>query len=128
MKTNAFLSYSHSDVKLAKRISRRLRRYRPPRKSKAAGRSLEIFRDEEQLTAAADLQKILEENVCKSEHLVLLASPDAAASSYVELESQAFLDRWGKQAVSVVLCRGEIAEAVAGIRSEEMTGTATRQT
>ena len=112
MKTNAFLSYSHSDAKLAKRISRRLRRYRPPRKSKAAGRSLEIFRDEEQLTAAADLQKILEENVCKSERLVLLASPDAAASSYVELESQAFLDRWGKQAVSVVLCRGEIAEAV----------------
>jgi hypothetical protein len=112
MKTNAFLSYSHSDAKLAKRISRRLRRYRPPRLSKAAGRSLEIFRDEEQLTAASDLQKILEENVRKSERLVLLASPDAAASSYVELESQAFLNRWGHKAVAVVLCRGEIEEAV----------------
>lgn len=83
MKTNAFLSYSHSDAKLAKRISRRLRRYRPPRKSKAAGRSLEIFRDEEQLTAAADLQKILEENVCKSELARAMMTGIEAAEFYM---------------------------------------------
>lgn len=112
MKVSAFLSYSHLDANLARRISQRLRRYRPPRKSKAAGRRLEIFRDAERLTAAADLQKTLEDNVRKSDRLVLLASTDAAASSYVELESKTFLDRLGHRAVVVVLCRGEIEEAL----------------
>jgi hypothetical protein len=112
VKYNAFLSYSHSDAKLAERISQRLRRYRPQRKSKVARRRLMVFRDVERLTAAADLQATLEERVRDSGFLVLLGSPDAARSSYVELESRTFLDRWGPKAVVVVLCRGEIEDAL----------------
>jgi len=35
---DAFISYSHADIALAKRLSQRIRRYRPPRKMELARR------------------------------------------------------------------------------------------
>jgi hypothetical protein len=108
---DAFVSYSHEDAVLADRVSRRLRRYRPPRAA-SARRRLEVFRDRERLTASADLGHLLEGTVSASEHLVLLASPAAARSRYVDLEVATFLDRKGLSGIVVVMCDGDLPEAL----------------
>jgi hypothetical protein len=106
---DAFLSYSHEDSALADRLSRRIRSYRPPRAVRLAQRKLDVFRDVERLTASADLSEALEQRMGASEHLVLLASPGAAKSRYVDLEVAAFLGRKDPSRLLVVLCRGDLA-------------------
>lgn len=107
---DVFLSYSHVDAALAERISRRIRNYRPPRAAGLLRRKLEVFRDRERLTANPDLAQLLADTVGVSAHLVLLASPSAAQSEYVDKEVATFLDRKGLAGISVVACSGELPE------------------
>jgi TIR domain len=107
---DVFLSYSHADAALAERISRRIRNYRPPRAAGLPRRKLEVFRDRERLTANPDLAQLLADTVGVSTHLVLLASPSAAQSEYVDKEVATFLERKSLAGISVVACRGELPE------------------
>ena len=107
---DAFLSYSHADLALAERVSRRLRTYRPPRAAKVARRKLEVFRDRERLTANPDLGQLLAATVGSAEHLVLLASRAAAESAYVNQEVATFLERKDLARISIVACSGELPD------------------
>ncbi len=108
---DAFLSYSHHDSRLAERISRRLRTYKPPRRS-GLSRRLQVFRDVERLTAASSLSDLLDERISASQHLVLLASPESAESDYVNREVEAFLSRNDASSFRIVLVRGEIKDSL----------------
>jgi len=108
---DAFLSYSHQDADVVERISRRIRTYRPPRRS-GLTRRLNVFRDVERLTAAPSLGGALVERVQAARHFVLCASPDAAASDYVDQEVAAFLADGDRARLLIVLLRGELAEAL----------------
>ena len=71
-----------------------------------------MVRDRERLTTTPDLTKTLADTVGASEHLVLLASPAAAQSPYVDQELTAFLDYQGESHLSIVLCEGEFADSI----------------
>jgi hypothetical protein len=108
---DAFLSYSHDDRQVVERISRRLRTYRPPRRS-GPKRRLAVFRDVERLTAAPSLSGLLRERVRAARHFVLFASPESAASDYVNEEVRTFLADGDRARLLIVLLRGEMAEAL----------------
>jgi len=108
---DAFISYSHKDLHIAEKISRRLRTYRPPRRS-GLSRRLQVFRDVERLTAGASLDDLLVEQITSSRHLVLLASPDSKNSKYVAREVETFLAENDASLVRIVLLRGELEESI----------------
>ena len=105
---DVFLSYSHKDKQLANRLSQRIRRYKAPKKTGLDQRKLEIFRDEERLTASKDLRGELEKNVSLSRKFVLLVSPDSGNSPYVEEEVSWFFKNRSIEDTFLVLTRGNI--------------------
>ena len=107
---DAFLSYSHEDAAMAERISRRIRSYRPPRAAGLTRKKLEVFRDRERLTANPDLGQLLADTVGAADHLVLLASPASARSTYVNQEVTTFLDQNGLRGIFVVACAGDLPD------------------
>jgi WD40 repeat protein len=103
----AFISYKHGrSGAFAERLEYALKLYakpvfqRPPR----------IFRDEKHLVPGASLPALIRNALRSSEHLILLASPAAAASTWVADE----IDTWcgeldGKDHLTIVLTEGTIA-------------------
>jgi tetratricopeptide (TPR) repeat protein len=94
----AFLSYSHKDAAAAGRLHRRLETYRLPQRlagsEGARGtvpqRLWPIFRDREELPAATDLSETVRDALARSGALIVLCSPDAAASLWVAEEIRVF--------------------------------------
>jgi tetratricopeptide (TPR) repeat protein len=93
----AFISYSHHDRKIAEWLHRALETYRAPRKvAKAddgdAPRDLRpIFRDKAELAASSDLNEVIRGALDRSDTLILLCSPTAAQSRWVNEEAAYFL-------------------------------------
>jgi eukaryotic-like serine/threonine-protein kinase len=100
MRYRAFLSYSHADEAWARWLMRRLEGYRvPPRlvgRRTAHGtidaRLGKFFRDRDELTASSDLSATIREALEDSSALIVLCSPAAAASRWVDAEVRAFRD------------------------------------
>lgn len=96
MRYRAFLSYSHSDTKWAAWLHRALESYRvPTRVSSPDGKELPkrlspIFRDREELPSTADLSHAVSEALRDSESLIVVCSPQAAASRWVNEEIRTF--------------------------------------
>lgn len=94
----AFLSYSHKDAAEAARIHRRLESYRLPKRlvgretdwGPVPRRLLPIFRDREELAASSDLSETVRAALAESATLIVLCSPDAAASLWVSEEIRTF--------------------------------------
>jgi TIR domain-containing protein len=94
----AFLSYSHKDSAAAARLHRRLEAYRLPKRlvgtETARGpvpeRLWPIFRDRDELPAATDLSETVKQALARSGALIILCSPHAAASLWVEEEIEVF--------------------------------------
>ena len=94
----AFLSYSHRDEKLAGWLHERLERFRVP--PALIGRDLgrgeiprrlrPVFRDRHELAAAGDLGAGIEAALAASPTLIVLCSPAAAASRWVNAEIERF--------------------------------------
>ena len=84
----AFLSYSHSDKDVAKRLHREVESYRIPPKlvgkltsvGKVPRRLRPIFRDREELPASGDLSAELSAALRQSMFLVIICSPASARS------------------------------------------------
>ena len=111
----AFLSYSHRDAGAAGRLHRMLETFRvPPRlvgRPTALGpaprRFAPVFRDREELAADAHLRERLRDALERSRFLIVLCSPAAAASPWVEQEIVQFKVLHGADRVLAVIVDGE---------------------
>ena len=89
---DAFISYSHRDMKWARWLQRCLETFRIPRglcPGAESRRHLKVFRDQTDL-AGVELQQTLEKELDASRCLVVLCSPNSAASHWVNEEILAF--------------------------------------
>ena len=97
-KYRAFLSYSHEDKKWARWLHRSLENYRvPPHLNKPGDRATgppnriaPVFRDRTDLSSAACLPDAINEALEASESLIVICSPAAAQSRWVNEEILAF--------------------------------------
>ncbi|MBB3764390.1 toll/interleukin-1 receptor domain-containing protein [Sphingomicrobium lutaoense] len=106
----AFLSYSHRDKAVANWLHRALETYRLPEDLVAEGapeRLHPIFKDREELAAADDLGAAIREAIHESQAMIVLCSPDAAASPWIAKEVDAFKREHGDRDVYPVVVAGE---------------------
>ncbi len=115
-KYRAFISYSHADTAWGEWLHRALERYRVPEAfvgmKNDAGERVEarfgkVFRDRDELTSGADLAAAIHQSLQASENLVVICSPAAARSGYVNQEIVEFkrLGRAGR--VHALIVDGE---------------------
>lgn len=98
MRYSAFLSYSHADESVARWLHRRLEGYRTParivgtrgRFGVVPPRLGAVFRDRDELPTAADLGGIITSALDDSAALIVVCSPAAARSRWVNAEIEAF--------------------------------------
>lgn len=101
----AFISYSHVDQIAAARLHRQLERYRLPKRlvgeETARGpvpdRLTPIFRDLDELPASDDLNAEIKAALAASGALIVLCSPSARASRWVNREIELFRDIHGNR-------------------------------
>lgn len=90
----AYISYSHRDERWAVWLHKALESYRVPRKlvgtSTAVGevpsRIQPVFRDRDDLSSAQDLGGTVKQALTDSENMIVICSPDSAASHWVNEE------------------------------------------
>jgi WD40 repeat protein len=103
---NAFISYSHgADRGLAAALEHGLKRFAKPWYQRQA---LRIFRDQTDLSAAPQLWTLIKQALDDSEFLILLASPGAAKSPWVDRELAYWLESKGPQSLLIVLTDGTL--------------------
>jgi MTH538 TIR-like domain (DUF1863) len=106
---DAFISYSHAlDGSLAPALQIGLERFAKPW---YRARALRVFRDNASLSANPGLWTSIEEALAASAWLVLMASPRAAQSEWVNREVAWWLEHKSAQRVLVVLTEGKFAYA-----------------
>lgn len=111
----AFLSYSHADREQAERLHRALEGYRIPARlvgrlgasGAVPSRLHPIFRDRDELTASGHIGNVVETALAASRALIVLCSPAAAASTWVDAEIAAYQRRQPQLPVLCVLVDGE---------------------
>ncbi len=111
----AFISYSHCDTTVAVRLHRRLEGYRlPPRlvgtstpRGLVPARLTPIFRDIDELPAADDLSTEIKAALADSGALIVLCSPDAKASRWVNREIELFREMHPDRPILPALVRGD---------------------
>lgn len=110
----AFISYSHADKAWAEWLHRALESYRLPPKlvgletpvGEVPARLTPIFRDRDELPAAGDLTTELRTALAQSMFLVVIASPAAARSRWVNEEVRHFKHLHGEGRVLVLIAGG----------------------
>ena len=105
----AFISYSHADEGAAAWLHRALERFEIPKdvRGDAQSRFAPVFRDEEELAASDDLSEGIRAALRDSDNLVVLCSPDAARSRWVDEEVRYFKDELGRRRVFACIVDGE---------------------
>ena len=93
MRYDAFISYSHKDMHWGRWVQKRLERFHLPRQLRAesanGGTGLHIFRDQTDL-AGVELQSTLHRELEASRFMIVICSPDSAASRWVGEEIRYF--------------------------------------
>ncbi|GAB3510034.1 toll/interleukin-1 receptor domain-containing protein [Pseudoxanthomonas daejeonensis] len=110
----AFISYSHADAAVARWLHRALETYRIP--SRLVGRTTglgevparltPIFRDRDELSASGDLSGSLRQALEASMFLLVVASPAAARSRWVDEEVRHFKQLHGEGRVLALIASG----------------------
>ncbi len=95
----AFISYSHADSTFAHWLHRRIERFAIPAERGAPRvRLAPVFLDRAELPAATDLSESVRAALADSAALIVIASPNARASRWVDREIALFRelhpDRW----------------------------------
>ena len=111
----AFISYSHRDRVWAEWLHRQLETYRVP--SRLVGRRTgagtvtrrlaPIFRDRDELASSADLGGKVTQALRQSANLIVICSPAAAASRWVNEEIRAFRQLGRSERIFCLLVDGE---------------------
>jgi hypothetical protein len=102
---DVFISYSRKDSDFADRLETALERYRPPKSLGLPDRRLTVFRDVGDLVGTeygAAIERYLTESRC----LIVICSPDARASEWVNDEIRRFASARGVETIIPVLVRG----------------------
>jgi len=111
----AFLSYSHADLRIALRLHRALEGYVVPRRlvgrptpaGPAPLRLRPIFRDLDEMGAGGSLSARLKAALDASACLIVICSPAAAASPWVNEEIRRFKAERGEDRILSVIVGGE---------------------
>ena len=104
-KHDAFISYSRCDSAFAEVLEQRLEKYKPPKELGLPARYLDIFRDKKDFQGP-DYPVSLEKHLRDSTAMIVLCSPDARASTYVNDEIRSFAAANGTDRIVPVLVRG----------------------
>jgi len=115
----AFISYSHADKACADWLHRELESYRIPSKlvgtqtgiGEVPARLAPIFRDRDELPAAGDLSDELHKALQNSRFLIVIASPAAAQSRWVDEEVRQFKRMHGEGSVLALIADGVPGDA-----------------
>jgi hypothetical protein len=110
----AFISYSHRDSAAARWLHKAIENFRMPRElvgtkgehGPVSSRLRPVFRDEDELASASELGPRLEEALGRSRALIVICSPAAAASAWVDKEIRTFKRLNPARPVLAVLVRG----------------------
>src|SRR5262245_3392230 len=104
---DAFVSYSHAkDKPIAAALQSVVQRLGKPWYRR---RALRVFRDDTSLSATPTLWPTIEQALGESRFLILLASPEAAASPWVDKEVAYWLEHKGAETLLIALTDGELA-------------------
>ncbi|NEZ04274.1 TIR domain-containing protein [Wenzhouxiangella sp. XN201] len=115
MKYWAYLSYAHADEQQARRVHRRIESFRVPRSLRGqeiagqvvGARLRPLFRDRDDLASSGDLRDSLEAALRESGALIVLCSPAAATSKWVNQEIRTFVAVHGTARVFPLIVAGE---------------------
>ena len=111
---DAFISYARSDSeRTAIAVQRGLQRFARPWNQR---RAVRVFRDDSAMSTNPALWSAIEDGLAAAGHLVVLLSPAAGASEYVEKEVAWWLDHKGSGSILLVLDAGVLAWDQAGNR------------
>src|SRR5262245_24237093 len=103
---DAFVSYSHAkDKQIATALQSVVQKLGKPWYRR---RALHVFRDDTGLSATPHLWPSIETALDQSRFLILLASPQAAASTWVAKELMCWLDRHSADTILIALTEGEL--------------------
>lgn len=103
---DAFISYSHEDREFADKLEKALENYRPPSDIEGVPqRRLNIFRDENDFLGTEYFSAI-ENTIDVAPKLILLCSPDARSSSWVNDEIRRFVKKYPPNNIIPIIVRG----------------------
>ena len=111
----AFISYSHKDAAIGRWLHRKLEGYRLPKRlvgtrgehGEVPARLTPIFRDRDELPAAGDLSERVRAALAVSRNLIVLCSPNSAASPWVAKEIATFRELHPGRPVFTAIVDGE---------------------
>lgn len=111
----AFVSYSHQDASWGAWLQKALEGYRVPRRLVGSPgpfgpiprRLAPVFRDREDLSSASDLSAQVKESLESSESLIVVCSPAAAGSSWVNEEIRHFTRKGREDRVFALIVKGD---------------------
>jgi tetratricopeptide (TPR) repeat protein len=108
----AFISYSHVNVRFAAKLQNALESYRFPKPftrtdTGAKRRIRPVFRDKYELSAAESLSDQLIAALAASQALIVVASPAARASKWVQMEIDMFRTLCPTRPIYIALVEGE---------------------
>ena len=123
----AFISYSHQDELWARWLHKALETYRVPLRlvgtQTACGvvprRLLPIFRDRDELASATDLSRQVNAALARSVNLIVICSPQSAASRWVNEEVLAFKRLGNAERIFCLIVGGEPNASDLGGRERE---------
>ena len=112
----AFVSYSHDDERFAARLHEQLEKYRIPKRlvqgqGMSGNRLGTIFRDRDELSSAVSLTGVIRTALADSEYLIVVCSPSAAASRWVDEEVKAFQEVRGREHILLIIAAGDPLDA-----------------
>lgn len=117
-KYDAFISYRHSDTDkyVAEMLHKRLEAFRLPSKLKATlvngeRKIKRVFRDEEELPLATNLEDPIVEALNNSDWLIVICTPRLNQSEWCKKEISTFIQLHGRERVLLVLAEGEPDES-----------------
>ena len=111
----AFISYSHKDAATGRWLHRKLEGYRLPKRlagtqgedGEVPARLTPIFRDRDELPAAGDLSEKVRAALAASRNLIVVCSPNSAASPWVAREIATFRELHPDRPIFTAIVEGE---------------------
>jgi eukaryotic-like serine/threonine-protein kinase len=110
-----FISYSHADERWSRWLHRTLETYRVPKRligratdiGPVPGRLVPVFRDRDELSGAADLKRTVTAALQDSRNLIVICSPAAARSRWVDEEVRSFKRMGRSDRIFTLIVDGE---------------------